>query len=280
MYIDDTAFYYTGNNTSSVSNALNEDTHQVYMWLCANKLNLHVGKTNSILICNAQKLRHLDSPNLDIQLDSKSIDQVEHLTYLGVEIDSRCNFNVYISNLVKKINRSIGVIKRCAIYLPLTTRKTLYNSLILPHIDYCSTVWSCTSQTNLIRLQRLQSRAMRVILRANPRTSIDDMLDKLRWMSVKQRLFYNYMILMCRIAHEAVPGYLLQFVKFAHEQHEHATRSATQNNLFIANGHKHSLFHNGALEWNSLPSDLRNIPKLPTFKNNLTKYVFSNCTRF
>ena len=85
---------------------------------------------------------------------------------------------------------------------------------------------------------------------------------------------------MCRIAHEAVPGYLLQFVKFAHEQHEHATRSATQNNVFIANGHKHSLFHNGALEWNSLPSDLRNIPKLPTFKNKLTKYVFSNCTRF
>ena len=74
MYADDTAFFYSDKDITKVSCALNSDTENVYDWLCANKLNLHVGKTNSILICNYQKLRHMQSDQLNINLGS---DQIE-----------------------------------------------------------------------------------------------------------------------------------------------------------------------------------------------------------
>ena len=97
MYADDTAFYYSDKDSKAVSSALNEDLENLHAWLCANKLSLHIGKTRSILICNHQKLRHISDPNLNINLGSSPVEQAEHLPYLGIEIDSRCNFNIHTS---------------------------------------------------------------------------------------------------------------------------------------------------------------------------------------
>jgi hypothetical protein len=38
------------------------------------------------------------------------------------------------------------------------------------------------------RMQRLQNRAMRIILKARKRTPIDELLSRLKWLSVKQKL--------------------------------------------------------------------------------------------
>ena len=104
MYADDTAFYVADKSIANVSSSLNKDLKNLHSWLCANKLSLHIGKTNSMLICNHQKLRHLGDQDLNIRLDSETVTQVESLPYLGVTIDSRLTFNDQISSVVKKIN--------------------------------------------------------------------------------------------------------------------------------------------------------------------------------
>ena len=66
----------------------------------------------------------------------------------------------------------MGILERAAPFLPAKTRKTLFNTLILPHIDYCSPVWSSLPDTNITRIQRLQNRAMRII--RSPKLSAGD----------------------------------------------------------------------------------------------------------
>ena len=170
--------------------------------------------------------------------------------------------------------------KRCigAPYIPLATRIMLYNALILPRYDYCGTVWGCTSQQNLTRLQRLQSRAMRVILNAPPRTHIEDMLSKLRWMSVRQRLEYNRLVLMWKIFHGYSPRYLSDKLVLVKDRHR--TTSATRNNIYVPRGHRYSLFTGTATSWNALPADMRNIDNLKTFKSHLIKHLLKNCAMF
>ena len=197
-----------------------------------------------------------------------------------MEIDSQFNFNVYISLLIKKVNRSIGVLKRCAGYLPLSARKLLYNSIILPHIDYCSTVWSGASQTDIMRIQRLQSRSMRIILRAAPRTHIEDMLNTLNWMSIKQRIFYNTMVLMWRITHDCAPSYLTDKLIYAHDVHTYNTSSARNSFIHSARGHRHSLFVRGSEGWNTLPYYIRNANNMTSFKSQLRKFVFKDIEKF
>ena len=83
---------------------------------------------------------------------------------------------------LNKLKRALGIFSRAAKFIPSKTRITLYNTLILPHIDYCSTIWSNSlRKQDLVNLQKIQNRAMRIILECQPRTHIMDMLDTLKW---------------------------------------------------------------------------------------------------
>ena len=66
--------------------------------------------------------------------------------------------------------------------------KTLYNELVFPHLDYCGTVWATAGDAQIKRLQKIQNRGIRIILRCVPRTCIRDVPSRLNWLSVKQRI--------------------------------------------------------------------------------------------
>ena len=57
------------------------------------------------------------------------------------------------------------LLRKASSYLPVKTRKMLYLSLVLPYLDYCSTVWhSSCSQALSNSVEQVQNYAMRVIL--------------------------------------------------------------------------------------------------------------------
>jgi retron-type reverse transcriptase len=55
MYADDTTIYSIGPNVDSITKNLQTDLDKVNQWLYANKLSLHIGKTNCMIICSKQK---------------------------------------------------------------------------------------------------------------------------------------------------------------------------------------------------------------------------------
>ena len=153
-------------------------------------------------------------------------------------------------------------------------------SLVLPHFDHCATIWSNVASRHIIRLQCLQNRAMRYILKAPPRSHIEDLLHKLKWMSIRQRMFYLRMILMWRIVHSRVPDYLTNDLKFSRNEHNYETSHATSNKLNIPRGHRLSIFTGGAREWNSLPEDIRQITNIDTFKKHCIRFTITNISKF
>ena len=85
---------------------------------------------------------------------------------LGVYSDQNLSWNVHVDNLYKKIAAGIGVLKRSRAFVPFDTLQTMYTSLVQPHFDYCSEIWGCCNKTLSLKLQKLQSRAVRILLRA------------------------------------------------------------------------------------------------------------------
>ena len=274
IYADDTAFYYAANDLSTIKNVLKSELKSVFEWLCANKLSLHIGKTNSLLICSQQKRRHLTNTNLSLDLDGDDIEQVSSLKYLGVIIDENLKYKEYMDALIGKLNRSIGIVRRASRYVDQITRVTLYNTLVLPHIDYCSTVWGKSiCKKDLSRLQRIQNSAMRIILECHYRTHICDMLKTLKWLSVEQRLDYNICCQMWKIVNKQAPSYLNHINVQTSTVHNYNTRAASQNNIHVAHSHKNSLKANGTEAWNSLPPHIKNCDNFRHFKNLLLKHI-------
>ena len=96
--------------------------------------------------------------------------------FLGVHIDENLTWECYANELSKKIASGISAIKRIRLMVPYRTLFPIYNSLVQPHLDYCSSVWGSCSMGLSQKLQKLQNRAARVITFSNYDRSTDELL--------------------------------------------------------------------------------------------------------
>ena len=88
---------------------------------------------------------------------------------LGVILDYRLSFNDHIDYMVKKANRSWGIIRRYSsdISDPYVI-KTLYVSFVRSILEYCSIIWSLYYAVHINRIKAVQKRFLRFTLRGLP----------------------------------------------------------------------------------------------------------------
>ena len=82
---------------------------------------------------------------------------------LGFIFDSDMSFSDQINSVSKSCHFHIRDIRRIRHLLPLSTATALANSLVSSKLDYCNSLYSGISQTNLNKLQRIQNSLARVI---------------------------------------------------------------------------------------------------------------------
>ncbi len=174
LYADDTALYYSTHDVVHLMDTLTMEMRCVGEWLRANRLTLNISKTKLVIFCSPAKIRNL--PAINLNLYGKEIERVECMKYLGVLLDSSLTFEQHIDYLVDKASKKLGAIRKVRDVLDRSTTSILYKSLVLPHFDYCDTVYMTSSIKNLNKLQLLQNSACRTILLANRYTSVTDAL--------------------------------------------------------------------------------------------------------
>ena len=191
----------------------------------------------------------------------------------------RANFSRFSAS-VKNTALTCECTDGCIImYNYCNIRKLLYQALILPHLDYCSVVWSSCGITLSKRIARVQNYAMRIILRKPPLTSSLELRQSLGWISLRER---RHCALLCQVhgccSKQASPYLCSKFVLNSERQNYANTRGVV--NLHLGRP-KTNFFHNsfefqGALHYNSLPSTIRGITSRSAFKKALLKYISSN----
>ena len=103
-------------------------------------------------------------------------------------------------------NHQSGFRIKC--YLPVPTRKLFFNSYILPHMDYCCTVWgniNCRLTDSMVKFQK---RAARIILDKSIETPSADMFAELNWMTFPDRVKFQKSVLIFKIFNNLTPSYL------------------------------------------------------------------------
>ena len=95
----------------------------------------------------------------DLHINNHSIERVSEFNFLGLIIDEHLSWNPHIQKVANKISRSLGIL--CRLKRPLSTPilRLLYNSLILPHLQYSILTWGFKHN----RIAKLQKRAVRII---------------------------------------------------------------------------------------------------------------------
>lgn len=218
--------------------------------------------------------REIVGDNVDVFIEGGRVDMVSSIKYLGVIIDNRLNFNEHVDYVCKKISKKLGFFYRCATYLSPWTRKIVYNTLILPHFNYASTVLYLTSKANMERLQLLQNRAMRIILQCNRYTSIHYMLNTLNWFNIETYLEINSLKFINKIRSQLAPKECNQRLKTFNETHNHNTRH--KNNFILDHKNKkktqNSIFFKAASKFNTLPEHIKDSRNMSEFNRKIKEY--------
>lgn len=146
-----------------------------------------------------------------------------------------------------------------------------------PNLDYVSTILLSCNDGDINRLQKMQNKAMRVILKVSRYTPIVDMLDALYFLSVKQRIVYNVIVMVFKIKNHMVPKYFDSMFGFGRDVHRYSMRNKNDFRLpaIKKEGTKKGIFYNGIQMFNELPVELKFLTDIKTFKKHLILYVKS-----
>jgi hypothetical protein len=273
LFADDTLLSVSGNSVQECMEKLNRDLENLSKWLKFNKLKLNVSKTKYIIMTGRRS--NIENGSTSLIIDGEQIARVTTMKYLGVEIDEKLDFKQHVDTTIKKMAKKVGFLGRIQQKLTKTAKITIYNSIISPHLDYCSSILFLANEEYLNRMQIIQNRAMRIILRCHRRTHVKTMLDNLEWQSTKQRIYMNTLVFIFKIKHNMAPDYLSSKLLYTREATTHVLRNADDFRLprYNRTYTQNSLWHAGLNEFNKLPLNVKNSDNLNYFKEQVKEHL-------
>ena len=180
LFADDTNLTAGGCSIIDIQTKLNNDLENIHHWLLANKLTLNKDKTEYMIVGSRQRISKIEG-DPEVKLGNCNIKRVKETKTLGVIIDDQLKWNAHIGNVVTKVSKAIGMIRRMKNIVPQSTLISVYNAIVQPHFDYCSLVWDIGNVYSLEKLQKMQNRAARVITGRSYEVRSETILQDLGW---------------------------------------------------------------------------------------------------
>ena len=253
-----------------VANFLNADLADFYQWCGEHKMIVNIPKTKAQFVGQKRAVNKImeEPPVLNISDQVIEILTCEKLP--GIHVDNTLSWAIQVESTIKKCNSLLHLLNRIKQFLSVPVRKMFYNAYILPHLDYCCTIWGNTNNELTKLLVEFQKRAARSILDESIETPSSQLFSHLNWMTFPQRVEYQKAILMYKIMHNLAPTYLSELVHYTNEIHNHVLRSTHDNHLYVPKPNtelfRNSFSYSGSNFWNAMPDIIKHAISVQQFK--------------
>ena len=269
LFADDTTLVAYGDSVASITSDLSYALQDLYSWCVANSMLVNPSKSECMLVCTRQKRMKLND-TLSLTFDNIPLPQVSSHRLLGVVIDRNLTWSNHTALLSNRLASKVYQLNCIKNFINLATRKLFYHAYIQPCLDYCSSVWGHCCKTHLIRLNSLQKRSFKLILKSHEYT-LDAMAKMLNIQPLNAKIIFNDCILLHKIVCGSAPSYLsFLALKQPSQYFSDDLRIVLPfPNMDIM---KMSFAFNCASSWNKLPVFLRRIKKTNIFRRHLLNH--------
>ena len=201
---------------------VNIELDKVYRWLCVNRLSLNMKKSKFMIFHSIHKKIPIISL---LTINNIGIDKVTDFDFLGLTLNENMKWHSHINKLSTKISRAIGVIYKLRQYLPISILKTLYHSLVLPHLTYGIIAWHFYSD----HVFKLQKKIVRIIANSSYNAHSEPLFKQLNLLKIGDIYKLNILKLYFKHCHRELP-YYLQSIDFLQRSdvHQYHTRNKSQ----------------------------------------------------
>lgn len=170
QFADDGAFWRRFGNLDFVFRSIQSGLDSVYKWCSKWGFKISISKSVAMNFTK-RKLDH----DLFLTIGEHRINFVSDFKFLGVYFDRKLTWSRHITYLSGKCSKGLNLLK-CVSGTKWGADKSslllLYKALILSRLDYGSQVFMNAAKCHLTKLDRVQSKALRIATGAFPTTPI------------------------------------------------------------------------------------------------------------
>ena len=147
------------------------------------------------------------------------------------------------------------------------------NALVLPVFDYLDIIYNRACKSRLLELDILYKKVAKIALDVPKQESSLTVYKDMKWLPLHLRRQLHTSNYVFRIIKECCPHDMKDKFKYT----SGGSRIAENCNLYVPKSKTHKEFYYlGAISWNSLSSDLRNLDDVKEFSNKLKALYLSS----
>ena len=205
---DDNILTAWTNTISDLINKLESDSNIAIEWFKMNKMIVNPDKFQAIVL----NKKRSDLTNTNFQVDNQVIKSVSPVELLGIQIDDKLNFNIYITKISKSAANQLNALIRLKQFLSFHAKEVLINSYIISNFNYCPLVRMFSSTQSLKKIENLQKRALR-FLYDNFEASYEDLLSKGRKSKMNVRRLRTLCVKIYKTLNDLNPNFMNNIFK-------------------------------------------------------------------
>ena len=225
------------------------------------------------------KNKHHNKPDIHfrIEIDDKHIEKAEVTKFLGILIDNNLSWKAHTHHIAKIVSKYNGIIRKVRPFLNKDSFHTLYNTLVLPYLSYCTIVWG-DNNSNLDSLFITQKKIIRTCTNSVRLEHTTLLFLSLKKLKIRNIYTQQLAVHMYRYHHDLLPpGLPNNNFTVQSNFHNYNTRQARDlhidptNTKLAENTNKTQ----GPKIWNSINNIIKNCSSLASFKKSLKKFILA-----
>ena len=200
-------------NSSHTTSSLQDDLNIITQWSENFQMSfnlakchvLHLGKKNPKTRYYMYKQHNTKTTANGISyfLKFHNLDTVQEEVDLGVTVDNQLKFSKHVDTKISKANKILGLIRHTFKYLNSDIIISLYKTLVRPHVEYATSVWSPHLKGDRDKIEKLQRRATKLIPELRDKT-YEERLRSLNLATLEHRRLRTDLILIYKYTHNLI----------------------------------------------------------------------------
>ena len=271
VYVDDTKVKQKVKTETDVE-LLQAELMKLYTW--GNRNNMEFNAKKFQVIRYGKDINLKEGTEYFVGDFEEVIERFSSLKDLGVQINEDATFTDHIDKICKKVRQKSGWITRTFYTREPNFMRHMFNTLVQPHIDYCSQLWMPQEGQTLDKIEKL----LRDYTRKIP--GMQDLnywqrLEKLRMNSEQRRLERYQVIYIWKIMEGLTPNCGVSWSESTERNGRVCKIPPLKGARSVQTLRSQSFQVSGPRLFNSMPKNIRNMKKcsLEDFKMTLDTFL-------
>jgi len=263
LFADDTLLYKHIRSFEDATK-LQKDLAALEDWESKWQMSFHPEKCSVLRISTSKRYRR----ETHYYLHGQRLQVVDSAKYLGVTLSEDLQWEKHTQATAAKASRSLGFLRRNLRDCSREVRKSTYQTLVRPSMEYAASAWDPYKAEDINRLDKVQRRAARFVCNDyKDRTPgcVTAMINRIGWEHLQDRRRQLRLIMLFKIKH-----WLVDFPEASSIVKSNDRRTRGSQRLFQpftnVTVHKQSFFPRTIWDWNNLPTSTSDITDIEAFK--------------